>query len=214
MRSFTLIHGSAQNAAGWTLLASRLENVRTPELPKNETTWTLRDYADLIGPCDVAVAHSFSGSFLPLIECKVRVFLGALMPEPRRSLRDQLTSDPSMMPPDWIAVGVRWRNDPSQREALARQFLFHDCDEPTTQWALTTVDCLNTSPLVNEPSPFDAWPPGRDIVIVPTLDRTISPDWMRRRAREIGAEVWEVEAGHCPHVSRAGWVADVLLGLT
>jgi len=210
LRSFTLIHGSAQNAAGWTLLASCLDNIRTPELPKNEPTWTLRDYASFVGPCDVAVAASFSGSLLPLIDCKVRVFLAALIPEPRRSVRDQLVADPTMMPPDWIATGARWRDHPSEREALARQFLFHDCDEPTLQWALTTLDFLNTQPLVTEPSPFDAWPPGRDVVVIPTGDRTISPDWMRRRAAAIGAEVFELDAGHCPHVSRPAEVAEIL----
>jgi hypothetical protein len=213
LRSFTLIHGSAQNASGWTLLASRLENVRTPELPKNEPGWTLRDYAELVGECDVAVAHSFSGVLLPLIPCNVRVFLGALVPEPRLSVRDQLAADPTMLPPDWIATGVRWRNHPEERLALAREFLFHDCDEATLPWAYTTVDAMNTNALAGEPSPFDAWPRGRNVSIIPTLDRTISPEWMRKRAAAIGAEVREVEAGHCPHVSRAGWVAEILSGL-
>ncbi|HEV2719053.1 MAG TPA: alpha/beta hydrolase [Thermoanaerobaculia bacterium] len=212
MRSFTLIHGSAQNASGWARLAPLLRgDVRIPELPKNELAFSLRDYAALVGDCDVAVAHSFSGSLLPLIECNVRVFLGALIPEPRRSVRDQLMADPTMLPPEWIATGARWRNHPEEREALARQWLFHDCDEATLPWAYTTVDALDTSRLAVEPAPFDAWPStGRDVVIVPTGDRTISPDWMRRRAREIGAEVWEVEAGHCPHVSRPDWLASKL----
>ncbi len=182
-------------------------------MPANEPSWTLRDYANFVGPCDVAVGSSFAGSLLPLIDCNVRVFLGALLPEPRKSVRDQLAADPSMMPPDWIAMGARWRDNPEEREALARRFLFHDCDEATLAWALTTVGFLNTAPLAVEPSPFDAWPPGRDVVIVPTLDRTISPDWMRRRAREIGAEVFEVEAGHCPHVSRTEEIAAILNAL-
>lgn len=189
------------------------KNVRTPELPKNEPSWTLRDYAGFIGPCDVAVAHSFSGTLLPLIDCNVRVFLGALIPEPHRSVRDQLTADPTMLPPEWIATGARWRNHPEEREALAREFLFHDVDEATLPWAYTTVDAMNTTALAVEPAPFGAWPAGRDVVIVPTLDRTISPAWMRRRAGEIGAELFEVEAGHCPHVSRAAEIAAMLGGL-
>jgi len=209
LRSVTLIHGSAQNASGWALLASRLENVRTPELPKNEPTWSLRDYADFVGECDVAVAHSFSGVLLPLIPCNVRVFLGALIPEPHKSVRDQLVADPTMLPPGWIATGVRWR-DPANREPLAREWLFHDCDETILPWALTTVDAMSTNALAGEPSPFEAWPPGRDVVIIPTADRTISPAWMRRRAGEIGAEVVEVDAGHCPHVSCEEEVAEIL----
>lgn len=217
MRSFTLIHGSAQNASGWARAAAALRvlghEVLTPELPKVEPAFTLRDYAAVIGSADIAVAHSFSGSLLPLIDCNVAVFLAALVPEPRRSVRDQLTSDPSMMPPDWIATGARWRDHPSEREALARQFLFHDCDEATAQWALKTVDMLHTGNLVTEPSPFDAWPPRRYASIIPTADRTISPAWMRTRAAAIGAETFEVEAGHCPHVSRVGEVVGILNAL-
>jgi len=118
-----------------------------------------------------------------------------------------------MLPPEWIATGARWRDHPEEREALAREFLFHDCDEATLPWALTTVDSMNTNALAGEPSPFDAWPPGRDVAIIPTLDRTISPAWMRKRAGEVGAEVWAVETGHCPHVSRAGWIAAILSGV-
>jgi pimeloyl-ACP methyl ester carboxylesterase len=214
LRSVTLIHGSAQNASGFARLAPLLSDVRIPELPKHEPTFSLRDYAALVGPCDVAVAHSFSGSLLPLIECNTRVFLGALIPEPHRSVRDQLLADPTMLPPAWIATGARWRDHPEEREALAREWLFHDVDEATLPWAYTTVDTLDTSHLAVEPSPFDAWPStGRDVVIVPTLDRTISPDWMRRRAREISAQVFEIEAGHCPHVSRADEVAAILNAL-
>jgi pimeloyl-ACP methyl ester carboxylesterase len=212
LRSLTLIHGSAQNASGWARVASRLENVRTPELPKSEPGWSLRDYAELVGECDVAVAHSFSGVLLPLIPCNVRVFLGALIPEPHKSVRDQLAADPTMLPPDWIATGVRWR-DPANREPLAREWLFHDCDELTLPWALTTVDSMNTNALAGEPSPFDRWPPGRNVSIIPIADRTISPQWMRKRAGEVGAEVWEVEAGHCPHVSRAEEIAAILSAL-
>jgi pimeloyl-ACP methyl ester carboxylesterase len=214
LRSVTLIHGSAQNASGWARLAPLLHgDVRVLELPKNEPSWTLRDYAAFIGPCDVAVAHSFSGAFLPLIDCNVRVFLGALIPEPRTSVRDQLVADPTMLPPDWIATGVRWRDHPEEREALAREFLFHDCDAAILPWAYTTVDAMSTNALAVEPSPFDTWPPGRDVVIIPTADRTISPEWMRKRARAIDADIVEIEAGHCPHVSRAGEVAEVLIGL-
>ena len=72
---------------------------------------------------------------------------------------------------------------------------------------------MNTNTLAGEPSPFDAWPPGRDVAIIPTLDRTISTEWMRKRSGEVGAEVWEVEAGHCPHVSRSEEIAEILSGL-
>ena len=47
--------------------------------------------------------------------------------------------------------------------------------------------------------------------VLPTEDRTLTPDWMRRAAAErLGTEPVELSAGHCPHVSRPGQVAALL----
>jgi pimeloyl-ACP methyl ester carboxylesterase len=47
--------------------------------------------------------------------------------------------------------------------------------------------------------------------IVATQDRTVRPDWCRREAhRRLGANVVELAAGHCPHVSVPQELAIVL----
>jgi pimeloyl-ACP methyl ester carboxylesterase len=221
MAGFTLIQGSTQNATAWSavaaLLCERGHSVATPDLPKNEPQWTLRTYADFIGERmdearpRVLVAHSFCGVFLPLLagQADLLVFEGGLIPEPGRSVREQFVADASMFSPAWIASGSRWF-DPATYAALAREFLFHDCDEATMAPALTTLEVFDTRALVTEPSPLAEWPSIRCASIVCTNDRTITPDWSRRAAARVGAEVIEIDSGHSPHTSRPAAIAAIL----
>ncbi|HKO55774.1 MAG TPA: alpha/beta hydrolase [Thermoanaerobaculia bacterium] len=215
--SFTLIHGSTQNAHAWQRVADRLRAqghvVEAPDLPKNEPTWDLCRYAGFIAeriPAErprVVVAHSFCGVFLPLIaeHADVLVFDAAIVPEPGRSVREQLVGDPSMFTREWIAAGLRWV-DPREHEALAREFLFHDCDADTLRWALTTLELFHIQQLVGERCPLQAWPDVECHSIVPTRDRTVTPEWQRRMARH----AIEIDAGHAPHVSRPEEVSAIL----
>jgi pimeloyl-ACP methyl ester carboxylesterase len=64
---------------------------------------------------------------------------------------------------------------------------------------------------MKETCPLKAWPTTRSMSIVCAEDRTISPPWSRRIARErLGVEPVELAGGHCPHVSRPGTLAEVL----
>jgi pimeloyl-ACP methyl ester carboxylesterase len=223
MANFILVHGSGQNAGCWSRVSSELRTrghaVATPELPKRAPGWTLEDHAakiaeSAVAPRSVVVGHSFSGAFLPLVaqmcDCSLLVFLAAVIPEPGKSVRDQFTEDPAMFSSEWIAAGPRWF-DKSQEKSLAKEFLFHDCDEETTSWALRTVASFDTRNLVTQPAPFAQWPNVPVASIVATSDRTLSPAWIRRISRHVlRTEAIEVQAGHCPHVSRPGDIADVL----
>jgi hypothetical protein len=221
MAGFTLVHGSTQNSSGWGLLAAELRRdhkVETPELPKTEPTWSLGRYAEFIAQRistarpRIVVAHSFSGVFLPLLasHCDALVFLAAVVPEPGRSLRDQFARDPTMLSDSWISAGQRWF-DPGEHETLAREFLFHDCDEQTVQWGLRTVELFETQNLAGEACALDGWPVTRRYSIVCSADRTISPLWGASQAREVlGIEPYELASGHCPHVSRAKELSGIL----
>jgi pimeloyl-ACP methyl ester carboxylesterase len=180
MAAFVLLHGSGQNAGCWarvgTLLKARGHVVVTPDLPKQALDWGLGDYAaeiarSIIEPQTVLVGHSFSGVFLPLVahvrRCALLVFLAAVIPEPGKSVREQFAEDPEMFCRDWIEAGPRWF-DSSQRERLAQEFLFHDCDGETLPWALSTVELFDTRHLVTQPAPFTTWPgvPAASIVAI------------------------------------------------
>ncbi len=223
MSDFIFVHGSGQNAASWSrvgdLLKRRGHSVAAPELPKQASDWGLEDHAALIARSikvadPVVVAHSLSGVFLPWVsqirKCRLLVFLAAVIPEPGKSVRDQFADDPSMFSPAWIEAGARWF-DPSQRESLSREFLFHDCDEDTISWALPTVVAIDSRPLVTQPAPPIQWPTLATASIVATEDRTLSPAWIRRTTRRLlQTEPIEIQAGHCPHVSRPTEIAGIL----
>ena len=226
MTSFVLVHGSGQNARSWSRVADLLRDaghaVSAPELPKRPPGWKLGDYAACIaghveGPGAVIAAHSLCGIFLPLLAdlCKPArlVFVAAVIPEPGLSVRDQFNASHDMFSTAWIEAGPRWF-DPSAQASLAREFLFHDCDEETLAWALGTMDLMDPSGLSTEPSPMTRWPDVPAGVIVARGDRTLSPDWIGRTARRVlGVEPLEVDAGHCPHMSRPAQVANLLAEL-
>ncbi|MEM7202120.1 MAG: alpha/beta hydrolase [Planctomycetota bacterium] len=226
MAELVLVHGSGQNASSWGRVAARLREgghtVATPDLPKTEAHWALRDHAEVIaaaavGPAPVIVAHSFSGVFLPLVAdlrtCGALIYFAAVIPAPGQSIRAQFEADATMFNPAWIEAGKRWF-EPDETEGLAREFLFHDCDAETLAWGLTTMEFYDTRPLVTEASPAAAPAGVRTAAIVASQDRTIDPDWGRRMARQLlGVEAIELDAGHCPHVSRAAETTDLLARL-
>lgn len=223
MTPFVLVHGSAQNSRCWDRVATHLRarghDVVTPQLTKRAANWGFDEYAEEIAdsissPDAIVVGHSFAGNLLPLVPskraCRALVLVAAAIPEPRKSLRDQLMQDPSMLGREWLAAGPRWR-DRSQHAQLAEEFLFHDCDEETRAWAIGTVDLLDAAQLVARPLPVDAWPAVRLAYVVASEDRTLSPTWSRRKSREIlGVEPIEIRSGHCPQVSQPLAVAEIL----
>lgn len=223
MTAFVLVHGSGQNADSFSRVAGLLRaeghSVVTPDLPKQASEWGLEEYAAEIArsvtlPDSVVVAHSLCGVFLPLLpercDCAQLVYLAAVIPEPGQSSRDQFTEDPSMFSSEWIAAGPRWF-DKSQADGLAREFLFHDCDAETLPWALGTVEMIDTRRVLTDPCPLEQWPTVPAAAIVATQDRTLSPDWIRRRSRaRLGVGAIEIRAGHCPHMSRPDEIAAIL----
>lgn len=223
MASFVLVHGSGQNAASWGRVGRRLRErgheVVAPELPKREGDWGLEEHAGKIaeavtGSGDVVVAHSLCGALLPLVprrrECSLLVFLAAVIPEPGKSVRDQLAEDPTMFNPDWIAAGARWFDD-TQVEGLAREFLFHDGDEAAIVEGLGTIERIDSRNVITQRCPLDEWPSVPAVSIVARDDRTLAPDWIRRRTRRVlGGDAIEIPGGHCPQTTRPIELADLL----
>jgi hypothetical protein len=138
MSLFCLVHGSTQNAEGWRLLVSELEHAGHETLcvtlPNSEPAASATRYAEVIGQslkdCKnaVVVAHSASGLFLPLVpncaSVSRLVFLAAVIPQIGKSFAEQYQASPEMLCPDWAG------KDPTKNDALAMEFLFHDCPRP------------------------------------------------------------------------------------
>ena len=224
MSLYCLIHGSTQNAEGWGLLTPELgrrgHRALAVGLPLDEPEASATRYADLIvraldesgheSKDAIVVAHSAGGMFLPLVAARrpVRriVFLAALVPRPGVSIIEQFRADPGMLNPEWVG------KNPLE-DAVAEEFLFHDCESEVKSWALTTRVLLNARRALAEACPLAEWPDVAGSYVVCAGDRTISPAWSRRAARDyLGVEAIELPGGHCPHVSRPGALADVLTG--
>ncbi|MBO0804746.1 MAG: alpha/beta hydrolase [Nocardiopsaceae bacterium] len=226
MAEFVLVHGTTQSPAGWDPLAGELRGrghgVIAIDMPTGEPEWTVADYARHAsaqagepGGSRVAVGHSGAGVLLPSIAeavgASAAVWLAAYVPDLRtgQSMLDDIkTHRDEMFSPDWIGV------DPTSDPQLALRFLFHDCDQQARQWALGTLRLFNPGPAVYQHVPAPLPEAIARVSIVPAADRTLQPEWMRLATRQrLGVEPAEIDAGHCPHVSRPGQVADILSGL-
>jgi pimeloyl-ACP methyl ester carboxylesterase len=142
-------------------------------------------------------------SFHPVAQL---VYLAAGVPQPGRTLDEQLAADPDMLNPAWVGV------DPFQDHQAARQFLFHDCDQATARWAIATQTPWYPEGLYSERCPLAAFPPVPSASIICAEDRVIQPAWSRRVATDrLGAQVIELPGGHCPHVSRPALLAKALI---
>jgi len=109
-----------------------------------------------------------------------------------------------MFNPNWVG------QDPRQEDA-AVEFVFHDCPPDRLDWALSTRIFFYARNAMAEPCPLASWPSVPASYIVCTDDRTITPEWQRKAAREyLGVEPIEISGGHCPNVSRPEVLADVL----
>jgi hypothetical protein len=223
---FVLVHGTTQSPAGWDLLAGELRErghgVITVDMPTDKPEWTVADYAGHAAaqagaPSGrrVAVGHSGAGVLLPSIAVAVgasaAVWLAAYVPDfaaGQSMLDDVKAHRDEIFNPDWLGV------DPASDPQLALRFLFHDCGPADRQWALGTLRLFNPGPAVYQHVPESLPAAIVRASIVPAADRTLRAEWMRQAARQrLGVEPTEIDAGHCPHVSRPGRIAEVLSGL-
>jgi pimeloyl-ACP methyl ester carboxylesterase len=133
-----------------------------------------------------------------------QVWLAVFVPDGIRSFLQEVTPSPAdVFNLEWLG------RDPTSDPVLATYFLFHDCDLETLEWALTTLRLLAPKRLYQEPIALAADVPST--YIVASRDRTLRPDWCRREgAHRLGAEIVEIDAGHCPHVSKSEEIAVIL----
>jgi len=182
---FCLVHGSTQSASCWDLLIPKLEHGRHQcvkmNLPTDTPEASATEYADIIAdsiPRDrddaVAVAHSASGLFLPLVPERRRVrrivFLAAVVPQPGKSLQDQVKEDNGMFNPEWPG------KDPTKDELIALRFLFHDCSPETSTWALSRMSLMFARQAILEVSPLRVRPAVPSSYILCADDRAIRPE--------------------------------------
>ena len=218
MTDVVLIHSTGQGAAGWErvvrALGERGRVAHAVELPSDPELLSA-DYAErirrqvgaVVGP--VVLAHSCAGPLLPaaarVLGACHQVWLAAWVPDPGANfLEDTGRNLEAAFDPGWIG------QDPIEDDAVAAAFLYHDCDDATRTWALSTRRLF--LPLGVYGEQLALAPEVPSTYVVAAHDRTIRPEWQRRMARErLGVEPVELPTGHCPNVSRPDRLAELLV---
>jgi pimeloyl-ACP methyl ester carboxylesterase len=189
------------------------------DLPTDQPTQSATAFASAIGKTleksknSIVVAHSVSGLFLPLVPEYAMiariVYLAAVLPIPGQSFTAQFRAAPEMFRPDWVG------KDPTQDDALAQQYLFHDCQPDVYKWAISTLRGMSAKEALIERSPLTKWPNVPSSYISCSGDRTIDPDWWEAAARErLNRAPIRIASGHAPHVSQPSKLAAILDSLS
>jgi pimeloyl-ACP methyl ester carboxylesterase len=230
MATFALVHGSWLGAWCWERLSPRLQeaghDVVAMDLPCDDGSASFETYADVV--CDalkgcnddvVLVGHSLAGNTVPLVAARrpVRhlVYLCALVPDIGRSVFDQLRDEPVLNP-----TYVKGLSEPDTQNRttwvdleLARELLFADCDESTSEAAVNRLGPQARYPY-SAPFSLAEFPSVSCTYVVCNDHQLVGPEWSKRIARDrLGADLIELPGSHSPFLSRPSALADVLLRL-
>jgi len=217
VRDLVLIHSTGQGAAGWErvvrALTERGRTANAVELP-SDPDLLAADYAELVRgqvgalAAPMVLAHSGAGPLLPAtaraLQASHQVWLAAWVPDPEASfVEDTGLHAEAAFNPDWIG------KDPAE-DAAAAAFLYHDADDATLRWALSTRRLFLPRAVYGERLALAPEIPSTYVVAAD--DRTIRPEWQRRMARErLGVDPVEMPTGHCPNVSQPDRLAEILI---
>jgi pimeloyl-ACP methyl ester carboxylesterase len=232
MATFALVHGAWHGARCWERLAPLLgqagHRVVAPELPNADGSADFDAYADFVCTalrgCDddvVVVAHSLAGATGALIPDRrpVRhlVYLCAAVPEGGIGLFDQWQAQPDMVSADFAEGWLQALTEPDEQLRtvwvdfdFVRKVFYADCDEAIVAAAIGHLRPQSGYPF-NVPCPLTEHPSVSCTSVVCSEDRVVNPDWSKRKARDIGADLVELPGSHSPFLSRPSAVADILL---
>jgi pimeloyl-ACP methyl ester carboxylesterase len=223
MSIFVLIHGAGDVGWYWHLveadLRARGHDVVAPDLPGDDDSLELADYADAVVDAVgarrdvVVVGQSFGAFTAPLVadrlSADVLVLVAGMIPSPGEA------------PDDW------WRNTGYQ-EAVQEQArrdggktgnedpyvsFYHDVPRELAEAAMRRERAHPSAASGRSPWPLAAWPNLTTKFVLCSADRFFPPDFMRRLVAERLAIVPdEIAAGHCVALSRPKELAAILDG--
>jgi pimeloyl-ACP methyl ester carboxylesterase len=230
--TFALVHGAWHGASCWEQLAPFLmragHDVVAPDLPSDDGSADFDAYADFVcnalRGCDddiVVVAHSLAGATGALLPARrpVRhlVYLCAAVPEPGMGLFNQWQAQPDMVCADFANGWLQGLSEPDEQLRtvwvdfdFVRAVFYADCDEAAMTAALDHLRPQSGYPFA-VPCSLTEHPAVPCTSVVCNEDRVVNPDWSKRTARDIGADVVELPGSHSPFLSRPSALADVLL---
>ncbi|MGW5741823.1 alpha/beta fold hydrolase [Amycolatopsis sp. NPDC003861] len=221
MSTYVLIHGGGDVGWSWHLVAAELRarghEVIAPDLPGDDDTATLTDYADAVvedvgDRTDVVVVgHSFGGFTAPLVADRLAAGLLVLVAG--------MIPAPGEPPEAWSrntgcgeAVQTQAARDEG-RTGHADPYVsfYHDVPRALADEALSKERAHPSPAAMREPWPLAAWPDVPTRFVLCREDRCFPPDFVRRLAAErLGIVPDEITAGHCAALSRPAELAALL----
>jgi pimeloyl-ACP methyl ester carboxylesterase len=168
----------------------------------------------------VVVGHSLGGLTIPLVAqlrpVRRMVFLAAQVPAPGMSNLEYLATEPGAVVfsgAENLAEGeIPDEGDQVVGWERAKAGFYHDVNDEVARHALERFRRQSFT-VMTEQTPLEVWPDVPSTYILATEDRAVGQEWSRRRAKEIGADLLEMEGSHSPFYSRPGELADILVGL-
>jgi hypothetical protein len=186
MASFSLVHGAWGGGWCWDLVRAELEAsghvVHTPDLPCEDVTAGVEEYAAAVPAADLVVGWSLGGVTIPFVEADTHVFLAALV------------ADTS-----WEGVFVPGFGEARVRDELGRSFYPDPADAARElqfppEHAHLATRLRRQAPYGGAPAPVE-----RPAYVVCTRDAAIRPEWQRHLARDVlNVDPLELDAGHSP----------------
>lgn len=225
MTTFVLIHGGGD--VGWHFhlveaeLRARGHDVVAPDLPADDESKTLEDYADVVVDAVVeavgakrdlvVVGHSFGAFTAPLVADRlpvdVLVLLAGMIPTP---------GEP---PEEW------WANT-GYGSAVAEQAerdggltgsadpyvsFYHDVPRELAEEAMSKERAHPSSAAMAAPWPLGAWPDVPTRFLLCSEDRFFPPEFFRQLVPDrLGIAPDEIAGSHCVALSRPRELADRL----
>jgi len=223
MTTFVLIHGAGDVGWYWHLVEAELRarghDTVAPDLPADDDSATLTDYADAVIDAvgdhrDLAVVgQSFGGFTAPLVADRLRagvlVLVAGMIPAP---------GEP---PADWwsnTGYGEAVRAQAARDGGLTGHedpyvSFYHDVPRELAEQANSRGSVHPSGAAMDAPWPLAAWPDVPTRFVLCDQDRFFPPDFFRRLVPErLGIAPDEIAAGHCVALSRPRELADLLTG--
>jgi pimeloyl-ACP methyl ester carboxylesterase len=207
--TYVLIPGAGDVAPSRDPVSRRLRDrghdVVAVDLPAGDDSAGLAQYTDTVVDAVgdrgdlVVVAHSLGGLTAPLVcdrlPVDLLVLVTAVIPAPGETGRDW-----------WANTGhpEAYRLHNADRGESDIEIFLADAEPEDAEAALALSGDQSSRPL-EDPWPLDAWPDVETRFVLCRDDHFFPAEWMRGVVRErLGIEPDEIDAGHCPYVSRPG----------
>ena len=222
MATFILVHGAGDTGWSWHLVAGALtargHEVIAPDLPGDDDSLTLTDYADAVVDAaggrhgGIVVGHSFGGFTAPIVAERLRadalVLLAAMIPAPGESPGDWWENTGFGAAVDAQAArdgGLTGSDDPFVG-------FYHDVPRERAEEAMGRERAHPSETAMAEVWPLSAWPGVPTRFVVCTEDRFFPSAFLRELAYErLGIVADEIGGSHCAALSRPEELASLLL---